>query len=570
MKKILYSLFTIAGLYLNAQEFKNYDWGKAETYTPTPAEKDLGEITIFDKKIKEFIVEKEQSYDFLVNHTKTFVNSDEAIEQNNKIYVPLKSVNDNIVKHKVRVIKPNGTVIEMSEADIMESVDEKTNTKLRYFALKGLEKKAVVEQVMIAKLAPKLQGTNIVMQSSDLSKNNSYTIIYPKHLVFKFKSYNGLPEFKIDNEKYTDKVVASIDVDEIPALHEEEYSNYYQHAKRFSYKLAENNYTGKKNLFSYKDYTESVFSIIEEKLDSKTEKALSKFIANIPSGKNDEEKIKAVENYVKKNIDYDEDAQEISVETTLQNKFTNAVGMVKLYYQILDKLKINNQIVMVSDRFKNQIDPKFELYANLDSFAIYFPDTKGYIAPTEIESRFPYLPYKWTNSNAAFLKKTEFGGAVISDYDIKKIKTPGVDYTFDIMDIKVDFSQNPTSPKIINTITFNGYTATSIQPYYDYIPAENIPMFEKDLAENYSRVKENIKITTENIGAENINKPYVLKTEYEGRSLVEKVGDKILFKVGHIIGRQTELYQKEKCRWKLITLMITKEPLALHFQRDIL
>ncbi len=546
MKKASILLFSVMCFLMDAQEYKNYDWGKPETYKPAENEKDLGKIVFFNKTISEFTIDGKENYDYLIRHIKTFVNSDEAIEKNNKVYIPLRSQNEEIVKQKIRVIKPNGTTVEMKDSDVMESVDERTRTKMKYFALKGLEKNAVIEQLVVTKLVPRLSGTTILLQDEDLNKNISYELIYPKHLEFAVKSYSNLPEFTTSTTAYKDKISKKLEVASIPALHDEEYANYNANAQKFSYKLAANYYTGKKDLFGYKQYTEDIFKIIDEKPDSKTDREVEKFVKLIPTGNSVQEKIYNVEKYIKKNINYDEHADEIDIATTLKNKSANSLGMYRLYDAVFNKMNIKHQPILVSDRFKTPIDPKFELYKSLDDFAIYFPETKGYIAPSEIDVRYPNLPFRWTNSNALFLSKTEFGGASIPDYDIRKIPTPSVEFTHDEMDINIDFTKNAVKPSVKTRIQFNGYSAMGIQPYYDFVPTENIPMFEKDLAENYTGQKENVKITAENKGLENASKPFIFNAEFEGNSLVEKVGDKILFKLGQTIGRQTELYQKDK------------------------
>ncbi|WP_136667413.1 DUF3857 domain-containing protein [Flavobacterium sp. H122] len=548
MKKIIVSITVIFCNFLTAQEYKNYDWGKAEPYAPLKAEEELGEINILNKRIKEFVVDKKENYDFTIAHTKTFVNSDEAIERNNKVYIPFKSEGEEIIMQKVRVIKPDGKVIELNSSDIKESEDQERNVKYKYFALTGLEKRCVVEQLIIGKYIPKLNGSNIVMQDEYLNKNISYEIIYPNHLIFTVKPYNGLPEF-VENEKmYTGKISKKIEVESIPFLKNEDYSNYAVNAKRFTYKLSGNLYIQKYDLYNYKSYTSDVLGFVSGELDSKEKSALNKFVKQIPAGQTNVDQILKIEEYVKKNIGYYEKSNEaVGLLTTLNNKFASSYGLLKLYKSIFDLYKIESEVVITSDRFKNPMDPKLETYSNLDDFVLYFPELKGYLCPTEIEYRYPNIPFKWTNSYAIFTKYTEFGGAKIPDYEIKKIETPGIDFTHDEMNITVDFSASNTKPAVSSEIQFNGYSAFSIQPFYDFIPEDKHGDFEKELAENYAGKKEDVTIITENKGTQFLGvKPFVFKANYSGENLIEKVGDKILFKVGLVIGKQAELYQKDK------------------------
>ena len=548
MKNIYF--FTII-LFTNitiAQEFKNYDWEKPEKYIPLENEKDQGEIHFFSKTIKEFVIAKDNNYDFTVRHTKTYLNSDDAIERNNKVYIPFKSDGEEILVQKVRVIKADGSVVEVSSNDIKESEDEETKVKYKYFALKGLEKNCVVEQLIIGKYSLKFDGRNVILQNEYLNKNVTYELIYPKHLIFNLKSYNGLPNCVENSNLYADKISKKIEVDLIPFLKEEKYSNYVANAKKISYKLSGNLYSQKYDLYNYKDYTNDILTFVSEKMESKESTALNKFSKLIPTSNETLSKIRNIEDYVKKNIAYYENYDgKTDILTTLNNKFTSSLGLLKLYKNIFDMYKISSEIVITSNRFENQIDPKFESYANLDQFIFFFPETTGYLCPSELDSRFPNLPFKWTNSYGIFTKYTEFGGVKIPDYEIKKITTPGIDFTHDEMDIVVDFTESLTKPKVISKITFNGYSAFNFQPYYDFMPEDKYKDFEEELADNYCGQKENVVITTENTGTKSLgSKPYVFKASYVADNLIEKVGEKVLFKIGLVIGKQSELYQEDK------------------------
>lgn len=549
MKKILTILLFSLVNFLTAQEYKDYDWQKPETYTPLESEKEYGEIELLNKNIKEFVVFNNESYDFSIKHTKTYVNSDEAIERNNKIYIPFKSEGEEILTQKVRVIKPDGKVIELNNNDIKEAEDEETKVKYKYFALTGLEKKCIIEQLIIGKYIPKLSGKTIVLQDENWNKNISYEIIYPKHLIFLIKTYNALPSFVENNTKYPNKVSQKIEIDVIPPLKDEKYSNYVLNSKKFIYKLTGNTYSQKYDLYNYKDYTTDLLEYMDKELEAKDKNALTKFVKQLPSnGKEEKEKIVAIEDYIKKNIAFNTNSNEASnLATTINNKYTNSYGLIKLYKNIFDFYKIPSEIVVTSDRYKNPMDPKLESYANLEEFVLYFPQHEGYLCPTEIDYRFPHIPYKWTNSNALFTKYTEFGGVKIPDFEIKKIVTPGIDFTHDEMNILVDFSNSTTEPNVTSEIQFNGYSAFNIQPYYDFIPEDKQSEFEKELAENYTNKKENTTIACENKGTQFVGKkPYILKVSYVGDNLIEKVGDKLLLKIGLVIGKQAELYQEDK------------------------
>ncbi len=64
---------------------------------------------------------------------------DDAIERNNKIYIPF-SLDESVLLNKARVILKNGTVIHLDKKDIKEDVDQEKGMKYNYFAVNGLER----------------------------------------------------------------------------------------------------------------------------------------------------------------------------------------------------------------------------------------------------------------------------------------------------------------------------------------------------------------------------------------------------------------------------------------------
>jgi hypothetical protein len=86
-----------------------------------------------------------------------------------------------------------------------------------------------------------------------------------------------------------------------------------------------------------------------------------------------------------------------------------------------------------------------------------------------------------------------------------------------------------------------------MQPVKDFYPAEQYQTILKNIAENYSVKTEYKKLTASNDGVENIGKkPFVLDLTFEGKELIQMAGDKYLFSIGQIIGRQMEFYQENK------------------------
>lgn len=536
---------------LIAQEytFKNYKWEqKPEPFTAPEAYKNENEI-IVSRTIKiEVVNDKNGPKQYYLLHDKIFINSDDAIEKNNKIYLPFSS-NENVVKNEARVILKSGKIISLDKKDIKEEVDEERGIKYNYFAINGLEKGALIEKIFLLEEAPELNGKTFRMQDDLPILNIDFELIHPNHLVFKTKGYNNLAEANIDDKRYENKISISVKETNVPKLEDDEkYSNWKANIKHFRYKLDENLYNGSKNLYNYKEFAANVFERFNAELDKKSQKSVEDFCKSIPKSNNLQEQIWNIENKVKKTIPYNRyfDKKENLAEV-IKTKQANQTEILSLYLAIFKHFKIENQIVFASNRYDIPFDPEFESYENLDELLFFFPSINKFMTPTEIEYRIPLIPNILANNNGLFIKGKEFAGVKMGIGEVNFIPIPGVEITHDVMNITIDFTKDIENPIITNEMSFGGYAALNFQPIKDFAPAEQYKEILKSIAENYTLQEEYTSLTTENDGTDFIGKkPFVLKVTFEGKDLVQKAGDNYLFSVGKTIGSQMELYQENK------------------------
>src|SRR5690606_39971367 len=74
------------------------------------------EEIILERHIKsEFVFENDTASEYRLIHEKKLINSDNAIERNNKVYIPA-GMNDNLIANKLRVILKNGKIIELKQS----------------------------------------------------------------------------------------------------------------------------------------------------------------------------------------------------------------------------------------------------------------------------------------------------------------------------------------------------------------------------------------------------------------------------------------------------------------------
>ena len=541
-------LFTVS---LNAQDFtfQNYHWDDKNTVIDIPAQyKDEKEVVLSRVVKIELATKGKGAAQYYMVHERTYINSNDAVERNNKVYIPFK-MNESVIETKVRVIQQNGKVTLFDKKDIKEEIDEEKQIKYNYFAITGLEKGSVIEKIFMLEEFPELDGKTLRMQSSVPIVSNEFQLIYPRHLKFKTKSSNGLPEAVEATAADTLKKTLTVSDKNIAALEDDEkYSNRDVYLKLFRYKLDENFYTGAKNINSYAKFTSNFYDRINPALDKKDLKTITDFCSQIPKTSDTQAQIWNIENKIKKTISfnlYAENAE--SIAAILKSKQANKIDLLKLYSAVFREFKIENKLVLTSNRFEIPFEKDFESYENLDEALFYFPAIKKYLTPSEIEYRIPLFPDNLGNNNGLFISEKVFGGVSMGVSEINFIELPGVEITTDYMVITADFTEDLENPKITTSIDFGGYTAMSFQPIKDFTSAEQYQTILKSIAENYTINTEYSSLKTENDGVENIGKkPFIMKLTFDGKDLLQNAGGNYLFSVGKLIGSQMELYQENK------------------------
>jgi len=546
---IFIALITSSVFFGQEYSFKDYNWNESENKVAVPKKYADEKEVILNRTLKiEIVVDKNTATQYRLIHEKKYINSDDAIERNNKIYIPIGH-GENFLTTKARVILKNGKVITLDKKDIKEEVDEEKGMKYNYFAVNGLEKGAVIEKLYVVEEAPNLKGNTIKMQDEYPIAEYNFELINPAHLVFKTKSYNGLTEPVLDEKKFENKKSLSITEKDIVALNDdEEYSNWDVKLKLFRYKMDANLYTGNKNLNSFKEYATTTFDLINPVLDKKQEKAIASFCISITTSKDPQEQIWNIENKIKKTIIYDKyiDSKE-TLSDVIKTKQANSLDILKLYTAVFKYFKIEQNLVFTSNRYKVPFDKDFESHENLSEFLFYFPEVKKYLTPTEIEFRIPLYPNYLGNNNGLFIKEKVFAGVPMGIGEISFIELPGTEITHDYMDITVDFTKDLENPSITSHFTFGGYSGLNFQPIKDFVSAEQYKTMLKQISENYTLQSEYKTLTTENDGLDFVGKkPYIMNLTFDGKDMIQKAGGNYLFSVGQTIGRQMEFYQESK------------------------
>jgi hypothetical protein len=529
--------------------FKDYHWEEKNTAISIPQQyKDEKEVILLRNTKIELAVKGKSATQYYMIHEKKYINSNEAIERNNRVYIPFK-IDESVIETKLRVILKDGKVLLFDKKDIKEEIDEEKEIKYNYFAITGLDKGSVIEKIFILEENPELEGKTFKLQSNIPILHNEFQLIYPKHLKFKTKSYNGLGEPLLGKDKDTLKSTLTLNLDNVPGIEDDEkYSNRDVKIKLFRYKLDENFYTGAKNISSYAKFTSNFFDRINPELDKKQQKTIDEFCSQIPKSNDPQDQIWNIENKIKKTINYNKYGNSSeTIGDILKSKQANKVDMLKVYLAVLKQFNIESKVVLASNRYELPFDKDFESYENLDEVLLYFPAIKKYLTPTEIEYRIPFFPDPLGNNNGLFISQKMFGGVAMGISDVSFIELPSAEVTKDFMDITVDFTEDVENPKITTDVTFGGYTAMDFQPVKDFASADQYQTFLKAIAKNYTLDVDYTSLKIENEGLDFVGKkPFIMKIAFDGKELVQKAGANYLFSVGKLIGSQMELYQENK------------------------
>jgi hypothetical protein len=545
--KIVVLFLISTPLFSQESILKDYDWEKKMLKYETINKYEKENEVVLNKTIKiEYFPLKEGLTQYFLSHQVIYVNSDDAVNNYNKIYLPSNN-DEKLVKCKVRVRLKNGKEFEVNTNDTKEEIDEEKDVKYTYFAVNGLEKGAILEQFFLFEQTPDLKGKTIFMQGELPIDEFNFNVIYPKHLVFKTKSYNGLLDPTIDSEKYSDKTVLSIVSNNVTALKDDDkFSNWKNNVKMFRFKLDENTVRNTKNLYNFKTFSTNVYENLNLEIDKKSIKSIDDFLKSINESTDLQATIWSIEDKIKKNINFSTyfDTKE-NLSKVIETKQANQSELVKLFINSFKKFNIQFEIVFASDRFSVPFDKDFESYENLDEVLFYFPKIDKFLYPTGNSFRIPLIPSELADNNGLFIKTKEYSGVTMPFCEINKITILDGNYTKDIMNIEVDFTKDLQNPIIKTSIQFGGYSNVNLQPIKDFVDKEQYQSILKDIAENYTGSTEFLTLETKNDGLEFMGKlPFTLNVSFEGKNLIKKAAENYLFTIGETIGRQTELYQE--------------------------
>ena len=528
--------------------FTKFEWdAQPAMHTVDKSFSDEAAVLVTEKKVVEYALDKDGLYMYKTDHRIVHINNDKGIESFNRVYLPFNEGLE-MVDVKARTILPNGKIIELDKNNIKNYKDDDGN-EYKIFALEGLEKGCEVEYYYTQKNYPDFFGKEVFSYRVPVIKAE-FELISPQNLVFECKSYNEFPNGT--DTLLGEKRHIHITDTNIAAAEDEKYAMYQANLKRVEYKLCYNTAkNAKERLFTWNELAKKAFDIYSAASDKEIKK-VDGLLSDIGISKAQQEidKIILIENYLKKNFVPREDAVSADADDlakVIKNKVTSRKGYSRLFCVLFNRAEINYEIVLVGNRENYGIDKSFEDWDNAANLLFYFPAQKKFLAPTEIEMRYPWIPPNWAATNGLFCKVTTIGDFKTAVAEIKPVALEEYEKNFLNMNIALEFTKDNDSLLMNVRHTYGGYAAPSYKAPFVFMPVDEQNKFLKELLQFGTNSENVISSSFENkeLDQSDPYKPFIINAIVKSAGLLEKAGGKIILKIGEMIGEQVQMYDEK-------------------------
>ena len=545
MKHLLFITLVIIPLLLSAQkEFENYTWNTipAQHHSDTIKSVD-GTVVLLERRVTEvYLNEKDIFEEIYVFHKKIKVESHQAVDEQNKIYIPVKDVID-ILRIEARFISPNGKITSLKNESIKEVENLENNGNFKTFAIEGAEVGGQIEYYYI--LRKKLSTYGTVFVQEDVPKGDVAIVYsYPVKLGYLIKSYNGFPDFSRTEEK--EKIYLKANAGYIPSLKSELYAYYKANLQRYEYTLAYNSFASALRTYSWAKACNVIYENLYP-LKKNEESAVKSWLKKMKLPASDpESKIRSIENTVKSEISISEDInQEMDLEDVISLKQSGKYNAVRLFAALFRAAEIDFELVMTSDMEVTPFDPEFNSYNYLDEYLLYFPSIRAFLTPDDPAYRLGMIPGNYQGGYGIFMHPINYNEKINTlAYDIRQIPQAtcynNTDSLFQV--ITVDLDQDELKAKTRRT--FYGDIGRSFQAFWQFTPQDKREDLMKVV---FNMGSENTRIDSYKVSNELPEyiglKPISWDVESTATALVENAGDDVIVKIGETIGTQSQLYQ---------------------------
>jgi hypothetical protein len=533
---------------LFGKSFEPYQWEKDRPrYKLSEKDVALSELILKQHTQYEYVFENNEFVMYSTIHRIIYVNNNEAVQKHNRIVISMGNTLE-LLDVKARAISKDGKSTYFDSSNLKELKDEESGKNYKIFAIEGVELGSEIEYYFIRKMRPSVFD-RVFMQFDVPVKSNSFLLSCPEHLKFDFKSYFDFPAVKKEDAGEGDRNIYQASMSDVPALKTEAFSNFDPNRKRVEFKLAYNTARSQARLYTWDEAAKTFYTMLTERTKD-DEKALDKFMKTLGDNPSNttEARIKNVENKIKSNIQVvkNADSESLSqIASITKQKVASYQGMTRLFVGVFEKLNIQCHPVMTCSREDIRFDGEFDTWAFLDDYILYFPDTKQFLGPYVFECRYPLIQPEFTAQKGLFIEPFKVGEVSSALSSIGEI--PAIDYSYNLdnLDIEVKFSDDLASNQIHQKREFGGYNAAYFAPYYDMMSTDQrVGMIEEIIKQTAKDAV--IKKWTANAIPNAKANNFLVDVDFQSTQFVEKAGPRILFKVGELIGPQTEMYRDDQ------------------------
>jgi Domain of Unknown Function with PDB structure (DUF3857) len=541
------ALLLISGI-LSGQgtKYENYNWN---TIPEVPQKDTVNPVNgvkfTFERRIKELYLNKDSFFEEInVFHRRIRVETNNAIDNYNKIYVPVSNVID-ILNIKARFISSAGKITELSQENIKEVKNLENKGDYKIFAIEGIEIGGEIEYFYT--LRTRFSAfQSIRMQGEEPRMNIEVIFTFPSKLDYLIKSYNGFPDFTTEKDDKTGMTVMQAKTDYIPALAEEKYTNYRANLMRYEYSMAYNSYNSSLRSYSWSKVSSNMYNNFFRlsKIEQTAINDLSEKL-EIKNGRSDQ-KIRAVENWIKTEISISGSiTKNPSLDESIKYKQTSKFGATQLFIALFTHLNIPFELVLTCDRTERKFDPDFNGWNYLDNYLIYFPETDQYIVPDDPNIRLGVNAFNYQGEYGLFLHPIMYDEKLGSmAYQIKKLPVLPCSNSIDSFLIKVTCDFNQLKTDMVIHREMSGALGYSFQSFWESIDEER---HKEMISEVFDMGDKNTLIRSYKVlNGSRIDigvRPIIFDLNLTSNSLVESAGNDFIINIGKIIGTQSEMYQ---------------------------
>lgn len=477
---------------------------------------------------------------YTITHELRQINDVAAVDVYNKIYIPVYSA-EGMVKVLARVIK-NGKEIFSADQDDMKTVEEQ-EIEFKLLALEGVDPGCYVETIIIMIGEVDFSGEEFLQDDIPI-KELSVAVIVPDMFTLKHKVYNSQAEVR--ETKKDERYMISTVLSNVAPFQEEAYCNTNARMARIQYGLKEVVETGAKGM-KWADigrrYFENTFANYD-KSKSGVKKLLKEM--GVDKTSDTQEKIFVIENYLKENIQVVRGiATEDIATTVLKNHASSPFGFNRLMAFCFRDAGINFEFVGTCSRNNKLFDKDFDSELFFTDMIFYFPEIDMYLSPQDPELRIPLYSNEFYNQDCIRIKQVELGGVFSPVITTKTIPANKMEDAEIMENYVVVFESGNSSTTTSYSRAFEGPADQGIRALYYYTDEETKEEFIKDFIKSGQPNAEVSEVVVKNTNLSNFNEfhsPLEISATMKGSDLLEFAGDKVIFKIGNVIGEQSELY----------------------------